>query len=146
MSKGRLALGVLGSRGSRGHQPTTPVREGKEVETTWGRRSGGPGTGAHHADHLETGAQYWSSPSLLVFCLQQPGLQWVQSFFCYQSSFFGRHLGQILSDNPRDTTVMVYSGGIQSGQQICPLWARVDWGCDTPSGWCGGTGGTPSHS
>jgi len=41
---------------------------------------------------------------------------------------------------------VVYSGGIQSGQQICPLWARVDWGCDTPSGWCGGTGGTPSHS
>jgi len=45
-----------------------------------------------------------------------------------------------------DTTVMVYSGGIQSGQQMCPLWERVDWGCDTPSGWCGGTGGTPSHS
>jgi len=25
---------------------------------------------------------------------------------------------------------MVYSAGIQSGQQISPLWERVDWGCE----------------
>ena len=63
MSKGRLALGVLGSRGSRGnqHQPRPS------------RRSAGPSTGAHQTDHQRrlgpgTGARPASTSS--VFCSQ----------------------------------------------------------------------------
>jgi len=46
----------------------------------------GPGTGAHQA-----------SPSSCD--LLRPGLLCLRSFFCYQSSFFGRHLDQALGVN-----------------------------------------------
>jgi len=130
------------------HQPRPSVMKGK-----WGGQTG-PSTGARQPDHQETGARYRSSPSLQVFCLPQPGLQWVRSFFCYQSSFFGRHLGQFLRQPARyySGDVQMYSGGIHSGQQIIQsalgesrlvgLILRQVGGC----GGGGGTGGTSSHS
>jgi len=99
--KGRLALGVLGSEDPEVTNQPCPS-EGSLRENKWrydrrGRRGGrdwGPGVEL--------------TQSLPVFCLQQPGLQWVRSFFCYQSSLFSRHHGQILRQPRRDTTVTLY--------------------------------------
>jgi len=59
-------------------------------DTTVGGRADarlGPSTGAHPASNLG---------------LPQPGVQWERSFFCCQSSFFGRHSARSW-DNPGET-------------------------------------------
>jgi len=127
-AKGRLALGVLGSRGSRGNQPTTPVHQ---VDLRWDkRRSAGPGTGAHQTDHLETGAQYWSSPSLLRL-LSSATRSSVSTILLLLPVFFLRPASR---PDPERQPARYYSEGVQSVQwwkTVRPkdqsALERVDW-------------------